>query len=67
MIESTTRNTKAYKEMSGGELCLLQHEVDTIELMTEKVLANDVCRDLIRGINIEYEKYLRNTLMLESP
>jgi hypothetical protein len=24
--------------------------------MTEKVLANDVCRDLIRGINIDYEK-----------
>ena len=30
VIESTSRNTKAYKEMSGGELCLLQHEVDTI-------------------------------------
>ena len=56
VIESTTRNTKAYKEMSGGELCLLQSEVDKIELMTEKVLANDVCRDLIRGINIDYEK-----------
>ena len=56
VIESSSRNTKAYKEMSGGELCLLQHEVDTIELMTDKVLANDVCRDLIRGINIDYEK-----------
>ena len=56
VIESTSRNTKAYKEMSGGELCLLQHEVDTIELMTDKVLANDICRDLIRGINIDYEK-----------
>ena len=53
VIESTSRNTNAYKEMSGGELCLLQSEVDTIELMTDKVLANDVCRDLIRGINIE--------------
>ena len=56
VVESTTRNTKAYKEISGGELCLLQHEVDKIELMTEKVLKNNVCRDLIRGINIEYEK-----------
>ena len=28
IIESTTRNTKAYKEISGGEMCLLQHEVD---------------------------------------
>ena len=56
VIPSTTRNTKAYKEISGGEMCLLQHEVDKIDLMTEKVLANDMCRDLIRGINVEYER-----------
>ena len=56
VIESSTRNTKAYKEMSGGELCLLQHEVDQIELMTQKILENDVCRGLIKGINVEYEK-----------
>ena len=56
VIESSSRNTKAYKEMSGGELCLLQSEVDVIELMIDKVLANNVCKDLIRGINIEYEK-----------
>ena len=31
VVESTTRNTKAYKEISDGELCLLQHEVDKIE------------------------------------
>jgi hypothetical protein len=30
VIQSSTRNTKAYKEMSGGELCLLQKEVDQI-------------------------------------
>ena len=56
VIESSTRNTKHYKEMSGGELCLLQHEVDQIELMTQKILENDVCRGLIRGIDVEYEK-----------
>ena len=56
IIESTTRNTKVYKEMSGGELCLLQHEVDKIELMTEKIMENDICRGLIRGIDVEYEK-----------
>ena len=56
VIESSTRNTKAYKEMSGGELCLLQHEVDQIELMTQKILENDVCRGLIKGIDVEYEK-----------
>ena len=56
VIESSTRNTKAYKEMSGGELCLLQKEVDQIELMTQKILENDVCRGLIKGIDVEYEK-----------
>jgi hypothetical protein len=56
VIQSTTRNTKAYKELSGGELCLLQHEVDKIEIMTEKIMENDICRGLIRGIDVEYEK-----------
>jgi hypothetical protein len=56
VIPSSTRNTKQYKEMSGGELCLLQHEVDQIELMKNKILENDVCRGLINGIDVEYEK-----------
>ena len=55
VIPSTTRNTKVYKEMSGGELCLLQHEVDQIELMTDKLLSNNVCKGLIRDSNTEYE------------
>ena len=54
IIPATTRNTKVYKEMSGGELCLLQHEVDQIELMTEAVMDNDICKNLIRVGNIEY-------------
>ena len=54
IIDATTRNTKAYKELSGGEICLLQHEVDKIDLMIEKVLKNDVCTSLIRG-NVDYE------------
>ena len=55
IVKSTTRNTKEYKDVSGGELCLLQHEVDAIELMREKVMANDICRDLIQLGNVEYE------------
>ena len=60
IIESSTRNTKKYKEMSEGEICLLQHEVDKIELMTEAMMDNRICRSLIRGstnsgINVEYE------------
>ena len=49
VVKSTTRNTKQYKDVAGGELCLLQHEVDTIELMRDKVMANDICADLIMG------------------
>jgi hypothetical protein len=56
IVEATTRNTKAYKEISDGEMCLLKHEVDQIELMTEKMLSNEVCRDLIRSGNVEYEQ-----------
>ena len=49
VVKSTTRNTKAYKDVAGGELCLLQHEVDAIELMRDKVMQNDICADLIMG------------------
>ena len=55
VIPSSTRNTKVYKEMSGGELCLLQHEVDAIELMTDKMLDNKVCEAMIRDSDTEYE------------
>tara|TARA_R110002020_G_scaffold101564_1_gene239165 strand:- start:61 stop:792 length:732 start_codon:yes stop_codon:yes gene_type:complete len=55
IIPATTRNTKVYKEMSGGELCLLQQEVDQIQLMTEKMMNNDICRGIIQDSNTEYE------------
>ena len=58
IIDATTRNTKKYKEISGGEICLLQHEVDMIEVMVEKMMANDICRDLIQPVlgNVQYEE-----------
>ena len=49
IIDSSTRNTKKYKEMSNGEICLLQHEVDKIELMTEAIMDNKICGSLIMG------------------
>ena len=49
IIDSSTRNTKKYKEMSDGEICLLQHEVDKIELMTEAIMDNKICGSLIMG------------------
>ena len=60
VVKSNTRNTKAYKDVAGGELCLLQQEVDMIELMREKVMANDIVRELLSDPVfkkcVEYEK-----------
>ena len=67
IVKSTTRNTKAYKDVAGGELCLLQHEVDTIELMREKVMANDICRDLILPGNLYQEAHDAGNVEYEKP
>ena len=56
IIEATTRNTKKYKELSDGEMCLLQHEADKTEELVDTMLANDFAKSLIRPINYEYEK-----------
>tara|TARA_R100001244_G_C5146906_1_gene128941 strand:+ start:38 stop:769 length:732 start_codon:yes stop_codon:yes gene_type:complete len=56
VIKAATRNTKAYKEISGGELCLLESEVDRIEIMTDKIMTNDICKGLIKGSNVIYEE-----------
>ena len=57
VIRSTTRNTKEYKELSGGEVCLLQHEVDNIELMRDVLMKNDICADLIMGTDGKLNDY----------
>jgi len=58
IIESSSRNTKKYKEISDGEVCLLEREVDLIESLVDNVMANDICRDLIhpKGGNVDFEK-----------
>ena len=58
IIKSTTRNTKQYKEMSGGEICLLQHEVDKIELMKDAIMDNNICKELIQPMlgGVVYEE-----------
>lgn len=55
IVKSSTRNTKAYKEIAGEDICLLEHEADAIQLMREKVLDNDLFRDLIHEGAVEYE------------
>jgi len=57
IIETSSRNTKVYKEMSGGELCLIQQEADMVEHLVQKMMDNDVCRDLIQPVlaDVDYE------------
>jgi len=56
IVEASNRNTKAYKEISEGEMCLLKSEADHANLMTEIIMDNDVCKGFIRGNNVEYEQ-----------
>ena len=55
VIAATSRNTKVYKDKSEGKLCLLQSEVNNIELMIDKINNTKICEDLIRGDKINYE------------
>jgi len=55
IIDASTRNTSIYKELSEGEMCLLQHEADNIALLRDTVMDNKVARDLIQDIDVEYE------------
>ena len=55
VVKATTRNSKAYKDIAGGELCMLEKDVDMVELLRDKVMDNDICRDLIQLGNVEYE------------
>jgi hypothetical protein len=55
VVKSSTRNTKVYKEVSDGELCLLEHEVDMIEMMRDKMMNNTICKDFIQNKSNDYE------------
>ena len=55
IVEASSRNTKAYKEITNGEVCLLQHEVDKTEALVDKIMNNKVCREFIHADNNEFE------------
>lgn len=55
VVQSSNRNTKVYKEISEGELCLLQHEVDMVEMLRDKMFDNQICKDFIQNTNNDYE------------
>lgn len=55
IIDSATRNTTKYKELSGGEICLLEKEADELAELRDKLLAVNAARDLIQDVDVEYE------------
>lgn len=55
VIDSSTRGTNKYKEEADGDICILQHEVDKIQLMKETLLGNEIVANLIQGEHVEYE------------
>ena len=57
IIKSSTRNTKAYKELAGEDICLLEHEADHIELMREKVLDNEL---FYKSLEKDYTNEIKN-------
>ena len=54
IVESSTRNTKVYKEISNGEICLLEHEVDMVQKIRDAIMANDLCKYMIMGNDNEF-------------
>jgi hypothetical protein len=55
IIKSSNRNTKIYKELSGGEICMLEREAEMIEVLKDKVFENDYIVSMIQGDGVEYE------------
>ena len=55
IVKASTRNTKAYKEIAGEDICLLEQEADKIEQMRDKVLSNELFSDMILNGAVEYE------------
>jgi len=56
IVDTTSRNTKIYKEAAVDGIKLLQHEVDNIAKMIERISDSKACTTLIKGIDVEYEK-----------
>lgn len=55
IIDVNSRNSKAYKEESEGDICLLAKEKTELDALIDKMLSNPTARDLIRDIDVEYE------------
>lgn len=55
IIKSSSRNTNKYRELSDGEICMLEQEADMMQVLKQKVLDNDFICELIQDKDAEYE------------
>jgi len=55
IIDAGTRNTKKYKDLSGGEMCLLEKEADELAVLRDKLMGVTAAKDLIQDIDVSYE------------
>lgn len=55
IIDAGTRNTKKYKDLSGGEMCLLEKEADELAELRDKLMGVRAAKDLIHDIDVAYE------------
>ena len=55
IIDVASRNSKAYKEQSEGEICLLSKEKQQLDDLIKIMLDTPAARDLIRDVDVEYE------------
>ena len=56
IVDTTSRNTKVYKDAAKSGIHLLQHEVDNVNRMIEVIHASDICNTLIKGVDVQYEE-----------
>ena len=55
IIDASTRNTNKYKDLSDGEMCMLEKEADELHELRDKLMAVNAARDLIQDIDVYYE------------
>lgn len=55
IIDSSTRNTTKYKDLSGGEMCLLEKEADELAILRDKLMGVRAAKDLIHDVDVAYE------------
>ena len=55
IIDAGTRNTKKYKDLSGGEMCLLEKEADELAELRDKLMGVRAAKDLIHDVDVAYE------------